>query len=214
MYEPWALIVCDFVMAQSAFYDPLRRLKVETSWLQAEFLRAVDAGKTRQTQLACEMVVIRLHDAWARFCRELIILSAVGRTHTLGGAPLLPCNSSMTRHNMVIPELLKTYSRPLEPRWADATKCIQAGRNLGIRNLSTVSAALSAANSPAEKIRRVRNFYAHRKRGTALEAATVGVFSKPTYPIIFELANYTTGNTRIIESWVASLILVATAAVQ
>jgi hypothetical protein len=81
-------------------------------------------------------------------------------------------------------------------------------------NLSTVSAALGAINSPADEIRRVRNFYAHRKQGAAMKAASTNLFSNPVSPVVFELAGYTSGGNRVIESWVAGLIVVATAAAQ
>jgi hypothetical protein len=200
----------------SAFRKPIRRLKGETAWVQDEFLRSVTAANHRQSQLACEMAVIRLHDAWARFCRELIILSAFGRTVTLSGVPLTPCHRSIKRCHLVIPFLLAGPPRlQFEPRWADATKCIQAATRLGINNLPTVSAALAAANSPAEQVRRVRNFYAHRKLGTVQEAIATNLFTSRMKPhAVFDLAAYTAGNVRIIESWVTNLVLVATAASQ
>jgi hypothetical protein len=101
-----------------------------------------------------------------------------------------------------------------EPRWADATKCIRAAQQLAIANFSTVSAALGAINSPAEDIRRVRNFYAHRKKGTAQESGATSLFASPTRLEAFDLAAYTSGNIRIIESWVNNLNLVALAAAQ
>lgn len=189
----------------------------ELSWLEKEFLSAASHGSERDKQLTCEMVVIRLHDAWARFCRELIILSAVGRTVTLGGAPLSPSSTSITNCSLVIPALLSTYrskKRVFEPRWAVAQECIEAGKRLGIHNYSTVAAALGAVNSPADNIRCVRNYYAHRKRGTAEKAITTKLFSSTTQPRIFELAAYTSGGSRVIESWVDGLVLIATAAAQ
>ena len=185
--------------------------------MQDEFLRAVTTGKHRHTQMTSEMAVIRLYDAWARFCRELIILSAFGRTVTLGGIRLIPCHPTIKRCHMVIPLLLSTYKRKrflFEPRWADANECIDAATRLRIVNLPTVSSALSAFNSPANDIRRARNFYAHRGKKTAQEALATGLFANPIRPDSFDLAAYITGNVRIVESWVNNLVLVATAASQ
>lgn len=199
-----------------AFHKPIRRLKGETEWIQDEFLLAIAAGNQRQSQLACEMAVVRLHDAWARFCRELIVLSAFGRTVTLGGIPLPPCHHSIKRCHLVLPTLqaIMGSGYRFEPRWADATKCIQAAQRLAIANFPTVSAALGAANSPAEDIRRARNFYAHRKRGTAQESGATSLFVSRTKLEVFDLASYTSGNVRIIESWVTNLNSVAIAAAQ
>lgn len=188
---------------------------MESLWLEKEFLWAVASGRSRHTQLACEMAIIRLHDAWARFCRQLIILSAFGRTTTLGGVQLPPCSSTITKKHLVIPTLLSTYKkRSFEPRWADAKECIDAGQRLVIANVSTVAAALGAINSPADDIRRIRNFYAHRGMDTARDALATNVFSNLTCPEIFDLALYTTGGNRVIESWTSSLSLVAVAACQ
>lgn len=203
-------------MKESAFHDPLKRLRTETSWLQKEFVQIASTSNGRHAQLACEMAVIRLHDAWVRFCRELIVLSASGRTTTLGGLQLKPAHASIRSRSSVVPVLLSMYKkkRIFEPKWGDATECVDAAQRLSIVNLRTVSAALGAINSPAEDIRRVRNFYAHRKKNTAMHAATLNLFSNPLRPVVFELAAYTSGGSRVIESWVTGLIIVATAAAQ
>lgn len=204
-------------MMESAFHNPLNRLMSETVWLQKEFIQSANSSVSRHTQLTCEMAVIRLHDAWARFCRELVILSAVGHTITLGGVQLSPSNAAIRSHSSVIPILLSTYrrrGRVFEPKWADAGECVGAARRLSIMNLSTVAAALGAVNSPANDIRRVRNFYAHRRKDAAMNAAATNLFSNPLRPIVFELASYTQGGDRVIESWVTRLIDVAMAAAQ
>jgi len=198
----------------SAFHKPLRRLKVETGWLQEEFLQAVNAGNVRQSQLAAEMAIIRLHDAWARFCRELVILSAFGRTTTLSGVPIPPCHNSIKRCDNVIPVLLARGRYRFEPRWADATACIKAAQSLAVANGFTISAALAASNSPAEDIRRARNFYAHRMKATARESGDTNLFLSRARLHVFDLAAYTSGSVRVIESWVTNLNLVAIAAAQ
>jgi hypothetical protein len=185
-------------------------------WLQREFiLAALDPDYGRRAQLTCEGAVLRLHDSWARFCREVIVISAVGRTTTLGGLQLTPCNPAIKKRASVIPILLSTYKKKkYEPKWFDATECIDAGSRLSIVNLSTVSAALGATNSPAEEIKHVRNFYAHRKKGTCMNAAGTNLFLRPTRPIPPDLTRYTSGGNMVIEAWVTDLLTVATAAVQ
>jgi hypothetical protein len=200
----------------SAFHKPLGRLNGELHWLQDEFLTTSAASNQRQHQLACEMTVLRLHDAWARFCRELIVLSAFGRTVTLSGVPVPPCHSSIKRCHSVIPRLFATPGPRYryEPRWADATECIRAATRLGVANVATISSALAASNSPAEDIRKVRNFYAHRMKRTVQDATATGLFLRSIRADVFELAAYTTGSVRVIESWVSNFVLVATAAAQ
>ncbi len=203
--------------AISAFNKPLGRLTSELSWLQEHFLGAVATASHRQAELACEMTIIRMHDAWARYCRELVILSAYGRTVSLSGAPISPSSISIKNCGMVVPALLASYKSKkihFEPEWADAAKCIAAAHRLSIANVLTVSAALAAANSPADDLRRVRNFYAHRNKSTAKKALVTRSFISTVRPIVFELAEYTAGGDRIIETWTRGLIAVATAAAQ
>jgi hypothetical protein len=200
----------------SAFREPLRRLTAETVWLQTEFLREATSPRgERAEQLACEMAVIRLHDAWARFCRELVILSAYGHTSTLGGLQLTPSDAAIKSRSSVVPFLLKKYKRrKYEPKWARADECIEAASRLSIVNLPIVSAALGATNNPADAIRHVRNFYVHRGKDAALLAKSTNCFLDPRCPHVFDLAEYTSGGNRVIESWTAALIVVATAAAQ
>ena|SRR5271157_515227 len=200
---------------ESAFHRPLKRLRLETWWLQEEFVSMCARPSERNKQLTCEMAVVRLHDAWSRFCRELIIISASERTLTLGGLQLKPLNAAINTRAAVVPFLLSTYKkRTYEPKWGDATECIDAARRLSIMNLATVAAALGAINSPANDIRNVRNFYAHRGKGAAQRAVATNLFSNPTRPVVFELSAYTSGGKRVIESWVERLLAVAIAAAQ
>ncbi len=200
---------------RSAFYDPLIRLRKETGWLLFEFSQSAKRFQAdRHGQLACEMVVIRMHDAWSRFCRDLVITSAVGNTQTLGGVTI-PKSPVINSRADVIPALLAKYKkRKYEPNWYDAVECLGAAQRLAITNLSTVSAAIGAANSPAEEIRIVRNFYAHRKHGSAQNALATGLFSARSWPVVFDLVNYKIAGETVIESWVRGLTSVAVTASQ
>ena len=191
--------------------DPIRRLVIELTWLKGEFSLASKPPRDRQKQLAAEMAVIRIYDAWARYCRELIILSASGNTQTLNGT-IIP--AVVKRRSDVIPVLLATYKKTrYEPKWERATDCIEAARRLNIANIGTLSAALGASNSPAEEIRLVRNYYAHRRQGASALAIACNVFVGSS-PIVFDLAAYKNAGETFLESWVNGLMLVATAASQ
>jgi hypothetical protein len=198
-------------MASTVFQDSLKRLRSELKWLEHEYL----AGSKQKNQLACEMVIVRMHDCWARFCREAVVLSASGRITTLGGIALTSCDPNIKGRNDVIPILLSKYSRrrQYEPKWAQAVECIGAARHLNISNLTTFSAAIGAVNSPAESIRYVRNFYSHRKKSTAKQASSTGVFSA-RYPNVFDLGKFTAGGVLLIESWTIGLVNVGVAALQ
>jgi hypothetical protein len=195
----------------AALTDPIRRLTSELVWLREEFHLASKPPRARQKQLAGEMAIIRIHDAWARYCRELVILSASGNTVTLNGI-VVP--AVVKRRSDVIPILLATYrKRRYAPKWARATECIEAASRLKIANIGTVAAALGATNSPADEIRHIRNYYAHRRHGAAIRAIACGVFVG-TSPVVFDLDGYKNAGETFLESWVNGLLLVAIAASQ
>ena len=184
---------------------PLRRFAQEAAWLSLEFA----AGATVRTdgaRLACEMVIIRLHDCWARSCRELVICSAVGNTTTLGGNVLPPSPLVKGGKGSVIPTLVAKSGRAkAEPKWFDATECIYAARRLEVDNLSTIGEGLGAVTSPAESLRTVRNFYAHRGKYTAQESGRQGVFSKTSFPDVFDLAGPARAGMCHVDAWIGAL---------
>ena len=192
--------------------DPIRRLRTEVSWLREEFHAAAASVHTRREQLAAEMAVVRIYDAWARYCRELVILSASGNCLTLGGT-VVP--AVVRRRSDVMPALLATYARrkQYEPKWASATECIDVAKRLNIANFATLAAAVGATNSPADEIRHVRNYYAHRRRGAAQRALSCNVFLGHK-PIVFDLAAYRNAGETFLDSWIKGLVLVATSASQ
>jgi hypothetical protein len=202
-------------MAKSAFQAPLRGFMVEAAWLETEFLGSAANRLASNAQLTCEMAVIRLHDAWARLCRELVIMSAAGDISTLSGTWLSPSIPAIKNRADVIPHLLSTYKKRIfEPRWASPSDCLEAAQKLRIQNLPTLSAAVGALNSPAETMRNVRNFYAHRSKETCRKALATGCFSTSSRPLVFDLASYKPGGETIIESWISGLCAVADAATQ
>jgi hypothetical protein len=202
-------------MAASAFEVPLRRLMSEFEWLREEFARSASNQGSRHSQLACEMAVIRLYDSWARFCRELIIMSAYGKTLTLGGMRLKTSLPAIKSKALVVPTLMSTFKKQVyEPDWERADKCIDAGRRLKIMNISTVSAAIGAMNSPADEIRHVRNFFAHRRKGSSANALGTGYFPNLHRPVVFKLNESTPGRGTVIDYWIRTLLAIAFASAQ
>jgi hypothetical protein len=201
---------------RSSFCGPLRHLQKETGWLLLEFMQSAKKFPVdRHGQLACEMVVIRMHDAWARFCREIVITSAIGNTVTISGLPVSRCHVTVTDHGSAVAYLLSTYKkRRYEPKWGDVQECIDAASRFRVTNLSTLSAGLGATNSPAEEIRHARNYYAHRKGGSALKAMATNLFTGKYFPEVRDLNRFTSGGSTVIESWVQRLTSVATASIQ
>lgn len=126
-------------------------------------------------RFVCEMCIIRLHDAWARFCRELIVMSAYARPFTAQGQRVSRAPGIQGRHQ-VIPALLATYrKRTMEPFWHIPNDCLDAARRLNISNYPTIMTGLglSFPQSATDQLRNVRNFLAHRNASTARDVEQV-----------------------------------------
>lgn len=116
-----------------------------------------------------EMCVIRLQDAWARFCRELVLVSASEQPLTTGGMPV-PRAPGISRRGDALSALRRVYTRfPHEPRWFDAQACLNAATILNIRNYAAVSAGIGVTPAPLDDLRTLRNFLAHRSELTAAD---------------------------------------------
>lgn len=101
---------------------------------------------------------------------------------------------------------------PQEPKWYSASDAIDAARRIGITNRVAVVAALSSSNSPAEAMRKVRNYYAHRTRGTVVKAMATGIFPALSVPSVFNLNELGAGGETILRGWIRELRLMADAA--
>lgn len=89
-------------------------------------------------------------------------LFGLWHTKTLAGSLLLPSPLVKGGEGSVIPAQFATYAkRKSEPKWFDATQCIDAAERLKVHNLTSI-AGLGATTSPADVLRNIRNLYAHR----------------------------------------------------
>ena len=196
------------------------RFHQESLWILEQFLISVNAIRKnppseKHSRLAAEMGVVRLHDAWARFSRNLVIVSAGGRPYTENGLRLRTA-PGVKRIQDVIPTLLSSYKkRTLEPPWAIPKESIDAAQRLAIHNFTTFSAAIGSTPSPAEEMRPLRNFVAHRGKGTANAVRQQGFFFYGDRVSIEAVAGdfVQPGITRF-EHWVAGMQIIARAAIQ
>ncbi len=207
-------------MAKYYLTDTYSKFVSETEWLLQEFNIAVSQlsidSIDKSARLSAEMSIIRLHDAWARFCREIIILSAGGRPYTANGHRLDPV-PGIRGISEVIPILLNSYSRPrrYEPKWARPRESIEAGQLLNIPNFFTVSAAIGATNSPAEDLRPIRNFLAHRGKNSADKIRNQIFFNRVDKVTVENVAGkLIPPGIRRFEKWVIDLRLIAIASIQ
>ena len=196
------------------------RFAVESSWLIETCESAIAESGTstrslRRRTLLAEMTVLRLHDAWARFCRQLVVVSAGGRPLTAGGSRLALAPGITTPAD-VVPVLLGTYrKRKYEPRWAVPHECVDAAGRLRLANLTTVAGAIGAIDAVPDDLRVVRNFFAHRGHSGALEVRGLSVVPatvRLAAPSVLSIR--VAGGITLIKSWSLTLQATAAAAVQ
>lgn len=207
-------------MGKLSLEKPYARFLKETAWLLAEFDWSVREVRfapvpTRQARLAAEMCVMRLDDAWARFCRELVILSAGCAPLTVAGLRV-PRAAGISARREVIPRLFaisRGFNR--EPDWGTTDKCLDAARRLQIVNFSTIAAALGATVSPAHDVRQFRNFLAHRYIGTVDRIKQRAYYQSALRIQIDQLPmQLVPPGVTLMENWITRFRLVAAAAIQ
>lgn len=165
--------------------------------------------------LAAQMSVVRLHDAWDRFCRELVVVSAAETPITASGVKLARAPNIRARTD-VIPVLLRTYrNRRYEPRWASPQECIDAASRLSVSNRSIIAGAIGVSNSPIDEIRVIRNFFVHKSLTTANEVRAIAAFGPITRLDVISLVAVAIGpgHTRM-HRWISLLQSIAALAIQ
>lgn len=165
--------------------------------------------------------IIRLHDAWARFCRELVLLSAQGKVITATGN-YVPRSPVVAQRQSPLDALKSTYSSRRqswvlwEPKWFDPSETVDAAARLKIANFATVSGGIAATSVAINDIRACRNFLAYRNKqsndGLDYLRHRLGVSLSTRAE---ELANaLVPGGASLFELWCWELLQRATNAVQ
>ncbi len=150
----------------------------EISLHRAVFLRAL-ANKPSTSGIDLDLqhfagwhCLIGLHDAWSRFCKQAIIVSALGGVVTRGGnhvspSPVLPAGI----HPLVFLKQLwpgNGFGRCYDdgPQWYDPSITDKAAQLLQISNYATFSGAILARADVPTELKACRNYLAHRQPGT------------------------------------------------
>ena len=199
---------------------PYKRFLRSTSWLLQEFNRDrafLRSGKIEESSfcLLPEMAVLRLHDDWARFCRELILDSAASAPKSRSGTTIARAPSIRSIQDAIDASIRSTPQRRYEPKWATASESVRAALALAITNSATVTAALGATNSPAEDLRHVRNFFAHRAENTADKVRNLTFYRTGMGLNAHDLLSpIVAGGVTRFESWILQLRTVGDAAIR
>jgi hypothetical protein len=169
--------------------------------------------------------LIRLHDAWAHFCRQAILLSAAGGVLTKQGR-LLP-RAALLRPGddpfVVLKREWRTTKQPAPwmkqgPALDLPSLAVTAARLLGISNYVQFSSGMGAtANAPLE-LKACRNFLAHRHFDTAQAPAIDTLrrrISAPagTVAVGALAAQLIPGGVTVFEEWCIELGDLASAAI-
>ena len=148
---------------------------MKLSWIADAFGRASEIHMVDCVEphmLARENAAIQLQDQWSSFCRDVIVSSWRGGVVTLSGQYLAPRIGAKSESD-ALSDLRATYTGRLkksarwEPRWFDPNEAIDAARRLALPNFASVSAGIGLTPSPLDELRAVRNYFAHRCRGTS-----------------------------------------------
>jgi len=164
---------------------------------------------------AAEMSVIQLHSSWSQFCRDIFILSAGGSAYTATGIRLKNA-LGISSIGEVIPALLSTYKkRKREPEWSYSSDFVDAAKRLKVQNFATLSSAIGSTGSPADELRKIRNFFAHRSRESA-EALRILSYHHSSVSLNVEnlLARTNSSGITILEDLLVSLRRIAISAIQ
>jgi len=162
--------------------------------------------------------VISLYAEWEQFSRDLFYVSALQRPLTASGVlvsrpPGIRCIEDVDE------QLRQLYNRSkrwnVTVAWGTPSQMIRACNHLALANGQTVNPAIQSQNSPADDVRKARNFLAHRNSSTALQVTT-GPFraSLNVASMLAWLRSRQTGGRSQFGLWVSDMTDVARAAVQ
>jgi len=162
-------------MAAASLERLFRRFLRETGAVLLAFHEATTPSPSTPSDVyAIEMCAIRLQDSWARFCSELVILSALKEPVTRGGHRLTQAVGIKSIRDVKKEAWAMSYPKrqmppKWEPRWHLPQVVLDLGLKLQLGNYTQIKSGISISQSPLEELRCVRNFLAHRGRRTGSE---------------------------------------------
>ena len=157
-------------------------------------------------------LVIRLQLLWGEYCRELVVSSALGDTHTLSGKLLTRVAGVSRATDIVNVATIVSNGRP--PPWHQPGFTVRVAARLDVQNLFEIRQGLSAV-SPADDLRAVRDYVVHPNRRTKVRYLTVAqrLGSHTAGPDSL-LSTLLPGGATLFEAWVADLQTIALIAAQ
>ena len=151
----------------------LRRLAnvflTKTISLESDFLAA---GAIQARAFA----VVSLYAAWEEYSRRLVYSSAYAQPRAGSGVPRTIARAPGVSNVLDLEQRLRKWKR-LQPQYrlivhlGAPSQMVRACQFLALTNEQIISPAILSQNSPADRLRIVRNFLAHQNPDTASQVA-------------------------------------------
>ncbi|WP_157358399.1 hypothetical protein [Amycolatopsis sp. ATCC 39116] len=201
--------------------------KAEVAEIEYDFMSSTNCNHVKQYAMQyaphVDGCVVSLWDAWNRFLRELVMLSARGVSTGSSGrryAPKVHLSESQVL-NFLRRSKLKLKLIDGEPNWYNVNHLTTVINALGLSNSAQIVAAVGATSvhlgstgsiaSPVEEIRLIRNFIAHKTKPN-LAKVQVLVGKNPGNHLHQYLWAKTSGGVERFSLWVTALSALAEAA--
>lgn len=208
-----------------------KKFEKEVDIQRSTFVLALDgrytlgSGTPRLNQSAGWYCLIYLHDAWARFCRNVLCASARGGACTLSGrrlsrSPLLKPGE----HPLV--GLKREWKKNKMGRMSKQGPpvhipeiAIQAAGLLSIGNYTEFQAGIGAVSPAPSELKACRDFLAHRHRDTVQTEAIADLRRRLGIPAGWTTvgalaATFVPGGITLFEDWCIELCVLARAAIE
>lgn len=169
-----------------------------------------------------EYCIIQLHDSWNRFVRDLVLYSASGNAISSSERSIVPSRQygalnqedamSLIRGKWSPPRAKPSY---WEPSWFDFKQMDRALTILDPSNRADIASAVGARNNPAESLRALRNFCAHRGISSSRKLLADSTSWAPLgwrNPLELAFRTYPRGLSSPFHDWCDGFELVARAA--
>ncbi|MFE7032652.1 hypothetical protein ACFU9Y_20280 [Streptomyces sp. NPDC057621] len=174
-------------------------------------------------RIAREGSVIALHDAWNRFCKNLVLRSSYHQFENRSGQVLRPTvGRNQTEALQFLSANISAISSKSfgEPTWFIPAATIDAASVLNVPNRSIIAASIGVSSlhsrvspsagiqsnaSPPREVQSVRNYIAHRSKSAAARVNPL-MTNYGAENILQLLDAPVAGGIRLFESWVFDLL--------
>jgi hypothetical protein len=206
---------------------PYTDFKIECEEILASFSAPARGDRhqfgVNSGRIAREGSVIALHDAWIRFCKNLVLRSAYRQFETRSGRVLSPPKGrNQTEALAFLASNLASISYKSfgEPTWFIPAATIDAADVLDVPNRSTIAAAIGVSSlrstvsptagvqanaSPPQEVQSVRNYIAHRGKSAAARMSPL-MTRHGAGNVLHLLDAPVAGGIKLFESWVYDML--------